>query len=151
MLKNSEIFGGRLPELGYEARIANGTLSGKANGQVEDFDPARVVERPDLEGSVTGTVNADFAIANLGAERASALDGVTLNAKGTLTNSEIFGGRLPELSYDTSIANGGVVTRANGRFEHFDPARLASRPRAAGRCDAARSTPNSGSRTSASR
>ena len=127
-LKNSEIIGGRLPELGYEAHIANGTLSAKVNGQVEGFDPARVFERPGLEGAVTGTVNADITIANLGAERVSAFDGLTLNARGTLRDSTIMGGRLPSLDYETRIANGTLSGKANGQFEHFDPARLASRP-----------------------
>ncbi len=127
-LKNSEILGGRLPELGYEAHIANGTLSAKVNGQVEGFDPARVFERPGLEGTITGTVSADITIANLGAERVSAFDGLTLNARGTLRDSTIMGGRLPSLGYETRIANGTLSGKVNGPFEHFDPARLASRP-----------------------
>ena len=128
MLKDSEILGGRLPELGYEAHIANGTLSAKVNGQMEGFDPARVFERPGFEGNVTGTVTADITIANLGQERVSAFDGLTLDAKGTLRDSELMGGRLPSMEYETRIANATLSGKANGPFEHFDPARLFSRP-----------------------
>ena len=126
-LKNSEILGGRLPELGYEAHIANGTLSAKVDGQVEGFDPARVFERPGFEGAITGTVNAAITIANLGEPRVKALDGLTLDARGTLRDSAFMGGRLPSLGYETRIANGTLSGKANGQFEHFDPARLASR------------------------
>ena len=132
VLKNSEILGGRLPEVAYEVRIANGTLSGKASGQVEQVDPARVFSRPDLKGSVTGTVNTTFTIANLGEPRDSGVTGLTLDATGTLKNSEILGGRLPELGYEAHIANGTLSGKANGQFEHFDPARLLSRPEAKG-------------------
>ena len=127
-LKNSEILGGRLPELGYEAHIANGTLSAKVDGQVEGFDPARVFERPGFEGAINGTVNAAITIANLGEPRVKALDGLTLDARGTLRDSTFMGGHLPSLGYETRIANGTLSGKANGPFEHFDPARLASRP-----------------------
>ena len=127
-LKDSEILGGRLPELGYEAHVANGTLSAKVDGRMEGFDPARVFERPGLEGSITGTVQADISIARLGEPRVSALDGLTLDGRGTLGESAFMGGRLPSLEYETHIANRTLSAKANGQFEHFDPARLASRP-----------------------
>jgi autotransporter translocation and assembly factor TamB len=147
-LKNSEIFGGRVPELAYDTRVADGTLSGKANGQIEGLDPSRILDRQDLAGRVTGTVNADFSIANLGSERASTLEGVTVTAKGSLRDSEIHGGRLPALDYETSIADRALSAKVNGQFESFDPARVFSRPRlegdVAGTIDASFSIANLG-------
>ena len=53
---------------------------------------------------------------------------MTVDARGTLRDSTFMGGRLPQLSYDTKLANGALSVTADGRFEGFDPATLANRP-----------------------
>ena len=53
---------------------------------------------------------------------------MTLQASGTLRDTAIMGGRLPELTFDTTIADGALKGTVNGRFENFDPATIASRP-----------------------
>ena len=47
---------------------------------------------------------------------------MTLNASGTLKNSEIMGGTIPDLSFQATIADGALQGQAQGRFENFDPA-----------------------------
>src|SRR5829696_4756654 len=58
---------------------------------------------------------------------------MTLDAKGTLKDSTIMGGRLPQLTYETGLAGGALNIRADGRFEGFDPATLANRQDLAGK------------------
>lgn len=103
MLKNSEIMGGRLPELAFEAHLANGTLAGKANGRFEEFDPARLLARPQAQGRVTGTVNADFGIANLDAPITP--DAVTATGQVTLAPSTVGGLRIDSAAVDGTYAN----------------------------------------------
>jgi autotransporter translocation and assembly factor TamB len=102
MLKNSEIMGGRLPELGYEVHVANDALSGKANGQFEHFDPARLLLRPELQGDVTGSVDADFAIASL--SQPVTPESITGGGKLTLTPSTVGGLRIDAASVDGRYA-----------------------------------------------
>ena len=41
---------------------------------------------------------------------------------GQVTDSEVLGGRIPELTFDAKIAGDTVQGRASGSFEGFDPA-----------------------------
>ncbi|MEO5896733.1 MAG: translocation/assembly module TamB domain-containing protein [Vicinamibacterales bacterium] len=98
MLKNSAIMGGNLPELGFEAHMANGALAGKANGRFEGFDPARILSRPEAKGTVTGTVNAEFNLANLAAPVTP--DSVTASGQLTLAPSTIGGLEIDSAAVD---------------------------------------------------
>ena len=103
MLKNSEIMGGRLPELGYEAHMASGALTGKANGRFEGFDPARILSRPEVKGTVTGTVNAEFRLANLDAPVTP--ESVTATGQVTLEPSTIGGLHIESAAVDGAYEN----------------------------------------------
>ncbi len=59
--------------------------------------------------------------------------GATLDGSGTLTDSTVMGGRLPEMAVEAHMAGGGITFGADGRFEDVDPARLFSRDSLAGR------------------
>ncbi len=74
-------------------------------------------------------INGRFDVTGSGTR----LDAMTLDATGTLTDSAVMGGRLPELDFETHVAGGGLTLRADGRFEAFDPARLSGRQSLAGR------------------
>ena len=85
-----------------------------------------------------GTLNGGFDVAGsvppqrrraAGESRVAEL---TLDAKGTLTDSTIMGGRLPTLAYETHLAGGALNILADGRFEGFDPATLVNRKEIAG-------------------
>ena len=60
------------------------------------------------------------------------LSRMKVDATGTLTESELWGGWLPELRFETHLADGALNARADGRFERFDPARLTRRQQLAG-------------------
>ena len=67
-----------------------------------------------------------------GAAGESRVAELTLDAKGTLTDSTIMGGRLPRLAYETHLAGGALNILADGRFEGFDPSTLVNRKEVAG-------------------
>jgi hypothetical protein len=98
---NSQVFGGTLPRMVYEAHLANGDLKGRANGEFRDFDPARVAANPQYKGHVSGTVDATFGIANLSAPITP--DAVSADGRVLLTPSEIAG-----LAIDTADIQGNT-------------------------------------------
>ena len=103
MLKNSEILGGTLPELGFEAHLAGGALKGRADGRFEHFDPARLLSRPQVAGQVSGTVNAEFTIANLDAPVTP--ESITASGQLTLAPSTVGGLKIDSAAVDGSYAN----------------------------------------------
>ena len=102
-LKDSEIMGGRLPDLGFDAHLANGGLQAHAEGAFEDFDPARLASRPDLKGNVTGTINATVAVANLAAPITP--EAVTGSGQITLAQSSVGGLEIQAANVDAAYAN----------------------------------------------
>ena len=82
-----------------------------------------------------GTLNGDFDVAgSVPPKRRGETSGaeMTLDAKGTLIDSTIMGGRLPRLAYETHLAGGAMTILGEGRFEGFDPSTLANRKEIAG-------------------
>ncbi len=64
-LTDTSILGGKIPQLTFDAAMANDTAHVKADGAFTGFDPAVIAERPDLKGSVGGTLDVDATIANV--------------------------------------------------------------------------------------
>ena len=102
-LTDSEIMGGRLPELGFETHIAEKALKGSVNGTFENFDPARIASRPDLKGTVTGTVNATFSVADLTAPITP--EAVTADGTLTLAPSTVAGLKIESAQVDAAYAD----------------------------------------------
>ncbi len=102
-LKDSEILGGRLPDLAFEAHLAGGALNGGLNGQFEGFDPARLASRPDLEGEVTGTINATASIADVTAPITP--EAITGAGSLTLAKSTVGGLAIDSANLEASYAN----------------------------------------------
>jgi autotransporter translocation and assembly factor TamB len=72
-LEESSILGGRIPRLAFDASVAEDQAHVAAEGAFAGFDPAALSGRPDLKGSVAGTLDADATIAGLS-------DGVTIDS-----------------------------------------------------------------------
>ena len=89
---DSSIMGGRIPELAFEAHLNEGGLTGRADGRFEGFNPGQVASRKELEGRVTGTVNASFAIADITLPITP--EAVTADGRATLAQSEVGGLRI---------------------------------------------------------
>ena len=102
-LTDSAIMGGRLPDLGYRAQIANGGLNAHADGRFENFDPERLSARSQLKGTVSGTINADVAVADL----ASPITPESITASGqiALANSTVGGLQIDSANIDATYAN----------------------------------------------
>ena len=102
-LKNSEIMGGTIPDLSFQANIADGALQGQAQGRFENFDPAAIASRPDLKGNVSGTVNATFTVADLSAPITP--ETMTADGQVTLERSSVGGLQIDTLSLDAGLAD----------------------------------------------
>ena len=91
-LADSSIMGGRLPELAFEAHLDRGALTARADGRFEGFNPGQIASRKELEGQVTGSINARVTIADLA--RPITPEAVTAEGRATLAQSEIGGLRI---------------------------------------------------------
>src|SRR5439155_14310390 len=56
-IADSTVMGGRIPNLTFDANVANDTAHVKANGAFADFDPAVVSSKPAVKGTVSGTLD----------------------------------------------------------------------------------------------
>jgi translocation and assembly module TamB len=95
--------GGRLPDLGFQAQLANGALKAHADGSFENFDPARVAARPQLAGTVTGTINADVSVADLSAPLTP--EAITGAGQIALSNSTVGGLQIESATIEAAYAN----------------------------------------------
>jgi autotransporter translocation and assembly factor TamB len=73
-------------------------------------------------------LNGQFAVEGSGTE----LEALSLNARGTLTESSLLEGTVPELTFEARVHDRDAQIRAIGRFSGFDPALAAGRPSLAG-------------------
>ncbi len=125
-LSDSEFLGGRLPELRFDAHLKQDTLTGRADGRFEGFNPARLLGRKELDGTVTGTVNANYAIRNISAPITP--DAVTADGTLALTQSTVGGLKIDSAAVEgryaaqagdivkLTVAGPDVKVEASGRF-----------------------------------
>lgn len=88
-LNDSEVMGGRVPELAFEAHLDRGALSGHAKGGFQEFNPGQLASRKELDGTVSGTVDAGFSIRDVSAPVTP--DAVRVEGGAALTSSTIGG------------------------------------------------------------
>jgi hypothetical protein len=117
-------------------------VSYTAKGQTADLDlqrigralPVEALAGPEYQSQIDGEFSVSGTLARGPAARgASALETMTLDAAGTLTDSTLWGGRLPRLAFEAQVDRGALDVTAKGQFEDFDPARLTGRKDLAGR------------------
>jgi autotransporter translocation and assembly factor TamB len=107
-----------------------------ARGSASDLDLPRIgrvleiaaLDKPTYDGRLNGDFDVHGTVppARRGANRPRARE-ITVDARGTLRDSTIMGGRLPQLTYEAHLANGALAVTADGRFESFNPATLTNR------------------------
>ena len=100
---DSQVFGGTLPAMQFEAHLADNGLAGRASGQFQGFDPARIAANPQYKGTVSGTVDARFAVADLSAPITP--DAVTADGRVTLTKSDVAGLQIDAADIQGQYAN----------------------------------------------
>ncbi len=101
---------------------ARGTVAGLNVPRIGRVMKIAALDKPAYDG----TLNGDFEVSGsvprtTGRAAGSRTSTITVDARGTLRDSTFMGGRLPQLSYDTKLANGALSVTADGRFEGFDP------------------------------
>jgi len=111
-LTDSDVFGGHLPGLSFDAHLDRGALNGRANGVFEGFNPAKISGRQNLDGSVSGTVNVNVSIADINAPITP--EAVTADGQATLKQSTIGGLRI-----DTAAVEGKYASQI-GDITKFD-------------------------------
>jgi translocation and assembly module TamB len=101
-LHGSTILNGSLPRVAFDAHLAGGSLRVRADGGFAGFDPAALSGRKELEGSVSGTVNATASIADLSAPITP--DAIAAEGAVTLEQSAIGGLKIDSASLDGKYA-----------------------------------------------
>ncbi len=99
-----------------------------ARGEVRDLNLKSVGEafqiaalaRPEYDSRI----NTTFDVKGTG----TTADAMAVDAAGTATNSTVFGGTLPRMTFEAHLANNALNGRANGQFQNFDPGRVANNP-----------------------
>jgi autotransporter translocation and assembly factor TamB len=103
-------------------RVGAGAPTYSAKGQVANLDVQRIgraFEIPALAGDkYRSRVNASFDVSGEGGGRFP----LTLNATGTITDSDMFGASFPRLNYTTNLAAGEAHVHADGEFRNLNPA-----------------------------
>jgi len=131
-------------------------LTGRADGRFEGFNPAQISGRKELDGKLTGTLAANFAVRDISAPITP--DAVTADGRATLAQSTIGGLRIDSAEADGkyaaqvgdltkfTIAGPDVKADASGRLAldrasssnlkyHIDAIDLPSLARLAGQTD----------------
>jgi len=64
-LENTSILGGRIPQLSFDTTLSRDTMHVKAVGTLADVDPAVASGKPELAGTVAGSVDIDATVTNI--------------------------------------------------------------------------------------
>ncbi len=118
-----------------EFTAAPAAVSFGARGTVADLNLARLgkameiaaLDDPAYDGRVNGDFDVTGSLPKAAGPRAKADGDMTIDATGTLRDSSLMGGRLPQLAFEAHLAGGGLTVAADGRFEGFNPGTLANR------------------------
>lgn len=116
---DSQVFGGTLPRMQFEAHLADNGLAGRANGEFQGFDPSRIAANPQYKGTVSGTVDAAFGVANLSAPITP--DAITADGRITLAKSDVAGLQIDAADIQGQYANRrGVLRQATVKGADID-------------------------------
>ena len=118
-------------------RIGDGAPEYSARGHVANLDLQKVghgfnipaIDAEKYQSRITG----DFDVKGSGGGQYP----LTLDASGTLVDSEIFKATTPRLQFSTNLAGGDAHVVANGEFNGLDPSLISGDTRVAGRVNAA--------------
>jgi hypothetical protein len=102
-------------------RIGGGAPAYAANGEVANLDVQQVGRGFGIAALAAdkyrSTINATLTMTGSGGGR----DPLTLDATGTVTDSQLFGASFPRLDFTTNIAAGDLRVKATGQFANLNP------------------------------
>jgi autotransporter translocation and assembly factor TamB len=119
VVTNTEIYGGTIPQMALEARLANDALQVRANGSFQGFDPAKISGDPHYEGHVNGTVHASFGLADIHAPITT--EAITADGTATFAGSDVAGYQIDTAAVDGQYANRrGTIRHATMKGPEID-------------------------------
>ena len=120
------------------ARIAGGStaqfsirgqdVTYRADATVASLDLQRVGRAFNVPALETDRYKSDLNGHVQAGGHGSHVKDMEVTATGTLSDSTMLGGRVPQMSFDIASTNGTAHVKANGAFADFDPAALSGRP-----------------------
>jgi hypothetical protein len=113
--------------------VGNGAPSYAATGEVSNLDVQQVGRGFGITALAAdryrSRVNASFDVKGSGGGRYP----LTLDATGTVVESEMFGASFPRLDFTTNLAGGDAHVKATGQFANLDPAVVSGNQQVAGK------------------
>ena len=125
-----------------EFSVSGGQITYRADAIVADLDLERVGREfnvPTLvddryKTAINGHIIANGANGADGtAGRETPLKEMNVTASGTLTDSSVLGGRIPQMTFDAALAHDTARVKATGGFTDFDPAVASGKPAMSGK------------------
>jgi autotransporter translocation and assembly factor TamB len=101
-LRDSTIMGGSLPTMAFDAHLDGGSLDLHAEGRFEQFNPAVLTGRRELEGTVTGTLDVAGNFADVSA--ALTPEAFTAQGQASLERSIVGGLQIDSATVDGKYA-----------------------------------------------
>lgn len=108
-LTDSQLFGGSIPEIQFEAHLADRVLQARAEGELAGFDPAAISGRPDLQGKVGGRLSVQATVPDITAPASA--ETLDATARVDLAPSSVAGLALDKGTLDTTVRNGIAEVR----------------------------------------
>ncbi len=126
-LHDSTLFGGRVPEISFEARVADSQANVKAAGRFAGFDPAVLAGRPELKGEVAGSLDVQATVRDLGGPMSP--DGISAAGRVELATSQV-----GDVAIERAVVEGQYDDR-HGRIDRLQISGPALEVQAAGALD----------------
>ena len=102
--------------------VAGGDISYRADATVAHLNLQRVGEQFGVPALTTARYSSSINGHIVASGRGTTAADLDVTANGTLTDSSILDGAIPQLTFDAALADDTAHVKASGRFRGFDPA-----------------------------
>jgi autotransporter translocation and assembly factor TamB len=119
-------------------RISSGSIVGlslqgkdvgyRADATLSEIDLQRLGEAFSVSALASDRYKTRINAHVTAAGQGTTLEKMDVTTRGTLTDSTVLGGRIPNLTFDTRLAQDGLRVEASGAFVEFDPAVASGKP-----------------------
>jgi uncharacterized protein involved in outer membrane biogenesis len=111
--------------------MAGGQITYRADATVADLDLQRMGKEFDVPAIATdrykSAINGHVIINGTSGSGTTPKE-MNLTASGTLTDTAILGGTIPQMTFDAALAHDTAHVKANGAFAGFDPSVVSGKP-----------------------
>lgn len=126
---DSTVAGARIENDSRVAVVVRGKqLSYDVDATVNGADLQRIGLAFNVPAIATVRYKSDLNAHLIANGSGTTLQDLNLKASGSVSDSTLLGGRVPQLSFDATIADDAAQVAANGSFAGFDPAVVGGRP-----------------------